>query len=193
MSTPWHTWLHFVDCGLVQVDPMKNKLLCLNSLDAWWTMDWFRSTPWRKNVYTLTNLTLGGLVQVDSMKNKLICLNSLDAWWTMDWFKSTPWRKNVYTLTNLMLGGLWTGSGRPYEEQTSTPSRAWHLDGLWTCMEEHTSWTLLYIDYSTCTTQLDGSGHVRSTCSARSVRSHELYLLSLAWSFRLRELHYQHH
>jgi len=65
----------------------------------------------------------------------------------LDGFRSTLYRTNVYALTGLTFGGLWTG------------------------IEDHTTWTLIFIDYSTCTTQLDRSGHVSSTCLAQLERS----------------------
>ena len=47
--------------GLVWFDRTKNKLLRLNRLDAWWTVDWYGSIEQRTNVYTLTGSTLDGL------------------------------------------------------------------------------------------------------------------------------------
>ena len=41
-------------------------------------------------------------------------------------------------------------------------------------------WTLLYIDYSTCTTQLDRSGYVSSTCLAQLERSGHVSHICLA-------------
>jgi hypothetical protein len=63
---------------------------------------------------------------------------------------------NVYVLTGLTIGGLWTG------------------------MEDHTTWTLIYIDCSTCTAQLDHSGHVSSTCLAQLDRSGHMSSTCLA-------------
>jgi len=47
-------------------------------------------------------------------------------------------------------------------------------------MEDHTTWTLLYIDYSTCTTQLDRSGDVSSTCLAQLEHSRHMSSVCLA-------------
>jgi len=41
----------------------------------------------------------------------------------------------------------------------------------WIGMKDHTTWTLLYIDYSTCTSQLYCSGHVSSIFLAQLDRS----------------------
>jgi hypothetical protein len=77
------------------------------------------------------------------MKNKCLLFDKLNAWLIVDWYRLTRWIKNVYALTTLTLGGLWTG------------------------MEDHTTWTLLYIDYLTCTNQVDRTSRMSFTCSAQ--------------------------
>jgi len=54
------SWIFIIFAYFIALIEVGRYSIRLNMHDAWGTVDWYRSTKRRTNVYALTGLTLGG-------------------------------------------------------------------------------------------------------------------------------------